>query len=153
MSILLMLILIKNIVWNIFVLYFKSNAFLWCKAEFTTAIIPVSVSHDPLEIIQICFFFCIVYALFFWVNRTCKMNSIYLHIYFFLNDSCTVTFAQCNVFLLNQSIHFFWIGVYILQPYDILKNSIALASPWWPKHMIWHSAMPKNSFNNGQNSH
>ncbi len=60
--------LIKNtmkasILWNIMIIkYFlylyivKYNLFLWCKAEFSSSFLQSSVSHDPSEIIIICWF-------------------------------------------------------------------------------------------------
>jgi len=37
-------------------IYFKCNLFLWCKAEFSASLLQSSVSHDPSEIILICWF-------------------------------------------------------------------------------------------------
>ncbi len=34
----------------------KSNLFLWCKAEFSASLLQYSVSHDPSQIILICWF-------------------------------------------------------------------------------------------------
>ncbi len=60
--------LIKNktvILWNIitisnncflFEYIVKCNLFLWCKAEFSASLLQSSVSHDPSEIILICWF-------------------------------------------------------------------------------------------------
>ncbi len=59
--------LIKNTVklWNISTIsnncflcehMLKCNLFLWCKAEFSASLLQFSVSHDPSEIILICWF-------------------------------------------------------------------------------------------------
>ncbi len=48
--------------WSFDVFYFlfkyilKCNLFLWCKAEFSASLLQSSVSHDPSEIILICWF-------------------------------------------------------------------------------------------------
>ncbi len=37
-------------------IYLKCNLFLWCAAEFSASLLQSSVSHDPSEIILICWF-------------------------------------------------------------------------------------------------
>ncbi len=66
----------------------KCNLFLWRKAEFSASLLQSSVSHDPLDIILICWFTAqetIIYVLL--MLKTVQINifvEIMIHFFWFL---------------------------------------------------------------------
>ncbi len=103
-----------------FNLFVKYNLFLWCKAEFSASLLQSSVSHDPSEIILICWFaaqetFLIINnaenscaASYSCGNRDTIYFSKFKRTAFcnIINDF-TVTYDQFNASLINKSINFF----------------------------------------------
>ncbi len=76
---------------------FYWNLFLWYKAEFSASLLQFSVSHDPSEIILICWFAAQeTFLIIINVENSCAAS------YFSLINVFAVTFDQFNASLLNK---------------------------------------------------
>ncbi len=118
------------ILWNIIAIFnivflfkytLKNNVFLWRNAEFSSAIFQYLVSHDPSEIILICWFIIsvetvvllniylepvILFSLVIWWINNLKGQHLFKYKYFIIYNNIRFyyNFDPFNTSLLNKSI-------------------------------------------------
>ncbi len=94
------------VLWSRVTYILKCNLFLWCKAEFSASLLQSSVSHDPPEIILICWFAAIfvetmIFFRILWWKESSKEQHLF-EIEIIIN-AFTVSFDQFNVSLVSTS--------------------------------------------------
>ncbi len=117
----------------------KCNLFLWCNAVFSALLLQSSVSHDPSEIIIICWFAAQeTFLIIIFFENSCSATYFLWklwHILFFRILRWIEIFCNINVF----TVHFDQFNA------PLLKKSTIIICTYWPQTMYIGIASPLKS--------